>query len=56
MVCTGLAATATLAALIGGLLTLRLRALDRRAARDWERSWAHWEPRWSGRASQPQDD
>ncbi|MFB7377635.1 hypothetical protein ACFC26_13945 [Kitasatospora purpeofusca] len=55
-VCTGLAGTATLAALIGGLLSLRLRALDRRAARDWERSWAHWEPRWSGRASQPQDD
>ncbi|KJY32297.1 hypothetical protein VR45_22965 [Streptomyces sp. NRRL S-495] len=56
VVCTGLAATATLAALVGGLLALRLRALDRRAARDWERSWAHWEPRWSGRASQPQDD
>lgn len=56
MVCTGLAGTATLTALIGGVLTLRLRALDRRAARDWERCWAHWEPRWSGRASQPQDD
>ncbi|MFD4909010.1 Rv1733c family protein [Kitasatospora purpeofusca] len=56
VVCTGLAGTAVLAALIGGLLALRLRALDRRAARDWERSWAHWEPRWSGRASQPQDD
>ncbi|CAN3979243.1 Rv1733c family protein [Kitasatospora purpeofusca] len=56
VVCTGLAGAAVLAALIGCLLTLRLRALDRRAARDWERSWAHWEPRWSGRASQPQDD
>ncbi|WP_406114778.1 hypothetical protein [Kitasatospora purpeofusca] len=56
MVCTSLAGTATLTALIGGVLTLRLRALDRRAARDWERCWAHWEPRWSGRASQPQDD
>ncbi|MCX4758515.1 Rv1733c family protein [Kitasatospora purpeofusca] len=56
VVCTGLAGAAVLAALIGCLLTLRLRALDRRAARDWERSWAHWEPRWSGRTSQPQDD
>ncbi|MFJ8435830.1 hypothetical protein ACIQ9P_31465 [Kitasatospora sp. NPDC094019] len=56
VVCTGLAATATLTALFGGALVLRLRALDRRAARDWERSWARWEPRWSGRTSQPQDD
>ncbi|MFE2105187.1 hypothetical protein ACFXAF_04850 [Kitasatospora sp. NPDC059463] len=55
-VCTGLAGAATLAALIGSVLALRLRVLDRRADRAWERSWARWEPRWSGRASQPQDD
>ncbi|MFE7562817.1 hypothetical protein [Kitasatospora sp. NPDC057500] len=55
-VCTGLAGTAALTALIGGALALRLRVLDRRAERAWERSWARWEPRWSGRTSQPQDD
>ncbi|MFF7455601.1 hypothetical protein [Kitasatospora sp. NPDC008115] len=55
-VCTGLAGTATLTALLGGVLALRLRVLDRRAERAWERSWARWEPRWSGRTSQPQDD
>ncbi|MEV6975607.1 hypothetical protein [Kitasatospora sp. NPDC093806] len=55
-VCAGLAGAVTLATLVGAALALRLRALDRRAARDWERSWAHWEPRWSGRTSQPQED
>ncbi|MET8702858.1 hypothetical protein ABZW10_28965 [Kitasatospora sp. NPDC004723] len=55
-VCTGLAGSASLAALVGGVLALRLRVLDRRAHRGWERSWARWEPRWSGRTSQPQDD
>ncbi|MFB7473370.1 hypothetical protein [Kitasatospora sp. NPDC056184] len=55
-VCVGLAGSATLTALLAGVLALRLRFLDRRADRSWERSWAHWEPRWSGRTSQPQDD
>ncbi|MET9398498.1 hypothetical protein [Kitasatospora sp. NPDC002965] len=55
-VCTGLAGSTTLATLIGVALALRLRALARRADRDWQRSWARWEPRWSGRANQPQED
>ncbi|MEV4561023.1 hypothetical protein AB0K51_29055 [Kitasatospora sp. NPDC049285] len=31
-------------------LRLRLRALERRAADSWERSWRRVEPLWSGRA------
>ncbi|MEV7777571.1 hypothetical protein [Kitasatospora sp. NPDC088351] len=50
-VCTGLSGFAALAAALGGGLALRLRALDRRADQEWQRSWARLEPLWSGRGS-----
>ncbi|NBE50664.1 hypothetical protein GUY60_04325 [Streptomyces sp. YC537] len=33
----------------GALVVVRLRLLDARSAREWEREWARIEPHWSGR-------
>ncbi|MFJ9949484.1 hypothetical protein [Kitasatospora sp. NPDC091207] len=49
--CVGLAGSALLGAAVLAALALRLRTLDRRADRAWQRSWARLEPLWSGRTS-----
>ncbi|BAJ26765.1 MULTISPECIES: hypothetical protein [Kitasatospora] len=46
----GLLAAGTVAAAGAAGLRWRLRALERRAAEAWERSWRRVEPLWSGRA------
>lgn len=43
----GASAVGVLAA--GALTGVRLRSVDRRSAREWEREWESVEPRWSGR-------
>ncbi|MGV9263061.1 Rv1733c family protein [Kitasatospora sp. NPDC003701] len=49
--CAGLAGFTAVGAAVVGALALRLRALDRRAERAWQRSWTRLEPLWSGRTS-----
>jgi hypothetical protein len=48
-VCLGLFTLGGLSVVLGAGLGRRLRTLDRRADRAWQRSWAQLEPVWSGR-------
>ncbi|MER6362716.1 hypothetical protein [Kitasatospora sp. NPDC001527] len=55
-VCVGLSLFGLLGALLFTGLLARLSVLDRRADRAWTRSWARWEPVWSGRDRHPGHD